>query len=303
MRRTIFIVFISLILVSCGSSYSVPRATLHVDITDENQFNILRSSLNKFLVQKGFTDLVKDEKMLELLEWRSKEHQGDAVSNTNSFIIDWIHRTRRSTNDELDLYVEIVDYSDFAIKKRFVNYPTSETEISNSPSLELNIYNSRPGGFSAEGHEFYKAIFSFIELNHNQPINIVFSPPETDQYEFYKNNFINFLAIAFWWLIVYMFSIAIFAVIVTKILERTKLTVITKRGIFVFFGTLLVTPLPFPAGIILSIMLPSILALPLIEADYVLRIQDYAIPSFIVSAIFCALLSIKLFKEKNSENT
>jgi len=287
---------------SCGSSYSVPRATLHIDVSDESQFNMLRDSISDFIMTKGFSDLGKDEEMLDLLEWSSKKHQGDAIAKSNNDQINRIHRTRRFKSEELELDVVIIDYSDPTIKKRFVNYPTSESGISDSPALELNIYNYRPGGFSIEGHKLYKEILSFVELNHSSQLKIIFSPPETDQSEFYKVTSINLIAGGLWWLIVYTISIGMFGFIIIKTLNRTKFTVFTKRVIFTFFGAILSTPLPFPAATIFVIVLPSVLALPAVGTDYFVRIQDFAIPSFIISVVFCLLISMYFIKGTKSEN-
>ncbi|MGS0496910.1 hypothetical protein ACU8V4_06750 [Pseudoalteromonas mariniglutinosa] len=303
MRSTVLIILLSIMLISCGSSYSVPRAALHIDVTDANQFNTLLGSIRDFLQAKDFADLGKDEEMLELLKWSSGKHKGDSIANTNNDQISRIHRTRRFKSEELELDVVIIDYSDLAIKKRFVNYPSSESVISDSPALELNIYNYRPRGFSIEGHKLYEEILSFIESNHNKPINIIFSPPETNQKEFYKVSAINFLTGGVWWLIVYTISIGIFGFIIIKTLNRTKFTVVNKRAIFALFGTILATPLPFPAATIFVIVLPSVMALPAIGSDYFSRIQTFAIPSFIVSAALCVLLSIYLIKGSKSENT
>jgi len=302
MRSTILIILLSIMLTSCGSSYSVPRATLHIDVNDASQFNILRDSVSDFLVAKGFVDLGKDEEMLDLLEWSSKKHEGDAIAKTNSDQINRIHRTRRFKSEELEMDVVIIDYSDPEIKKRFVNYTTSESEISDSPALELNIYNYRPGGFSIEGHKFYEEILLFIESNHNSHLNIIFSPPETNQGEFYKVTSINLLSSGLWWLIIYTISIGIFGFIIIKTLNRTKFSVVTKRAIFALLGTILSTPLPFPAATIFVIVLPSVLALPAIGSDYFVRIQDFAIPSFVVSAAFCVLISTYFIKGSKSEN-
>lgn len=92
MRNTVLTILLSIMLISCGSSYSVPRATLHIDVTDAEQFNILRDSISDFLMANGFADLGKDEEMLDLLEWSSKKHQGDAIAKTNSDQINRIHK-------------------------------------------------------------------------------------------------------------------------------------------------------------------------------------------------------------------
>lgn len=301
MRSTVLIILLSTILMSCGSSYSVPRATLHIDVTNADQFNMLRGSISDFLIAKGFTALGKDEEMLDLLEWSSKKQQ-DGIAKTNSNQINRIHRTRRFKSEELEIDVVIIDYSDPEIKKRFVNYPTSESKISDSPALELNIYNYRPGGFSTEGHKFYEELFSFMESNYYSPVNIIFSPPATNQSEFYKITAINLLISGLWWLIVYTISIGIFGVIIIKTLNHTKFAVSTRRAVFSLLGTILATPLPFPAATIFVIVLPSVIALPSLGSDYFLRIQGFAIPSFIVSATLCVLVSIYFIKGSKNEN-
>ena len=298
MRSKLLTTLLSIMLTSCGSSYSVPRATMHIDVLDAHQFHMIRDNISTFLITKGFADLGKDEEMLELLEWSSKKHQGDIVAKTKTDQINRIHRTRHFKSEDLEVDVMIIDYSDTAIKMRFVNYPTSETEITDSPTLELNIYNYRPGGFSIEAHEFYKEMHSFIESNHNGSIRTIFSPPETDQGEFYKTSAINLLVGALWWFIVYLVSIGIFGFVLIKFLNRTKLAVVTKRVIFSLFGTILATPLPFPAATIFVIVLPSVLAIRAIGSDYFIRIQEFAIPSFIISASLCVLVSIYFIKSQ-----
>lgn len=302
MRNTALITILSIVLISCGISYSVPRATLHIDLVSSNQMDMVRNDISSFLISKGFRDLGKDEEMLELLEWSSKQHEGDVIAKTNSDSINRIHRTRHFKNEDIEVDVMIIDYSDTAIKKRFVNYPTSETEITESPSIELNIYNYRPGGFSAEAHGFYNEMYSFIKSNYKVPIQTIFSPPATNQIEFYKTSVVNLLSGALWWLIVYLISISLFGFIIIKILNRTKLEISSKRVVFSLLGTIFATPLPFPAATIMVVVLPGVLAIPAIGSDYFVRIQDFAIPSFIISAALCFLISIYFINGRHSEN-
>lgn len=298
MRDKGLIILLSIITISCGISYSVPRATLHIDLANSNDIGMVRDEISAFLLSKGFEDLGIDEEMLDLVEWSSRRHKNDAIAKFNSAEIDRIHRTRNLKNEDLEIDVMMIDYSDPAIKKRFVNYPTSETEITDSPSIELNIYNHRPGGFSAKAHEFYKELYAFIESKYKGPIHTIFSPPATDQTEFYKTSAINIFTAAVWWLLVYLITISLFGFIIIKILNRTKFSINLKRAIFALLGTILATPLPFPAATIFVIVLPSVLALPAIGSDYFSRVQEFAMPSFIVSAILCLLISIRLVKER-----
>ena len=302
MRYPVLIITLSIMLLSCGISYSVPRATLHIDLIDANQMDMMRGQIGSFLTSKDFEDLGKDEEMLALLEWSSRKHGNDSVVKIDSDSISRIHRTRHFTNKVIEIDVMIIDYSDTTIKKRLVNYPASETEITDSPSIELNIYNYRPGGFSVEAHRFYEEMYSFLKSKSNAPIHTVFSPPATDQKEYYKISAVNLLSGALWWLVVYLMSISLVGFLMIKILNRTNLAVAYKRTAFALFGTILATPLPFPAATILVVILPSILAIPAIGSDYFVRIQNFAIPSFIVSAVLCVVISIYFIRGRKSES-
>lgn len=301
MRKILLLLLVSMMLASCGISYSVPRATIHIDLDGETHIDSVRSNVSSFLVSKGFEDLGKDEEMLELLEWSTKQHEGDAIARVNRDSIDRIHRTRHFKNEDIEVDVMIIDYSDIAVKERFVNYQNPETKITDSPSVELNIYNYRPGGFSSEAHIFYKELVSFITSNNLGEIRVIFTPPDTNETEFYKVRSINLLSSAIWWLVVYVASISIFGFIISKLLRRITLDIKFKRALFTLSCTILSTPLPFPAATILVIVLPSVLAIPAIGSDYFTRIQDFAIPSFIVSAFLCALISFYFIRDENNE--
>lgn len=300
-RFTALITFLSILLCSCGSSYSVPRATLHVDLAEASQLDGIISSISTFLSSNGFRDMGQDEEILALLEWSSKRHEGEDIARSNDDEIDLIHRTNRLKNESMDVDVTMIDYSDTTIKKRFANYPASETEITDAPSLEINIYNYRPGGFSPEAHRFYSKFHAFIETGNPGRVHTVFSPPETDQAEFYKTRAVNLLGGALWWLLVYSISISLFGFVLIWLLNRTRLGITYRRAVFVLLGTALATPLPFPAATLFVIILPSVLALPAIGSGYFSRIQDFAIPSFIVSCVFCILISAWLIRRKQSD--
>lgn len=306
MRKIIFIVMLSIALSSCGISYSVPRATLHIDLVKAGQMAESQNTISSFLILKGFVNLGKDEEMLALLERSSKRHEdgeyADTFAKINNRQINRINRTRRFNHEALQVDVEIVDYSDTSIKKRFANYPTAETKITDSPTLELNVYNYRPGGFSPEAHKLYSELFLFIKASSPGSIYAIFLPPKTNQAEFYKVRVINFVGAVLWWLFVYLIGISVFGFVVIKLLNGTKLSVIPKRTIFTLLGAALATPLPFPAATLFVIILPSVFAMSATSTDYFVSVQGYAIPSFIVSAIFCVLISCFAIRKDSAEN-
>lgn len=300
MRNTLAILIYSMLLVSCGSSYSVPRATIHVDLSENDSIDKMQETIVSYLEEKKFIDLGKDEEMLKLLEWSNTQHEGQLAENNNEQI-KRIHRTLHLKNESLDIDVILIDYSDPLVKERYVNYSSAVAEITNLPALEINIYNYRPGGFSKEGHRFFSETYKLVSSKYGNSAYVIFQPPETNDEEYYTTTLSNLISGAFWWLIVYSVSLGLFGFLIMKGLKRTRLPIIWKRAIFTIFGTLLATPLPFPAATIFVIVLPSVLALPAIGSDYFSRVSDFAIPSFLVSTVICFIISTRCIKEVRSD--
>ncbi len=299
MNKYILIVLGIFILTGCGESYTVPRATFHIDLNNPDEAKKLSLQMNEFLLSEGFEDLGIYEEMIDLLshngardEYNMKDIYDDQIQRTR-LERNYINRTRK-------IDVMITDYSDPELKKRYVNYPTSESTITDLPSLEVNIHNMRPGGFSADALLFYEKFHSLIKSKHDGDINIVFSPPKSDQKEFYRISAKNFIGKIFNWLVVFAVSITIFGLIIIKLLKLTKLNILQKRAIFGISGSILSTPLPFPIATIFTTLLPSVLAIPLIGSDYFSRIADVGIKSFLVCFSLCAILSVLLIKEKKT---
>lgn len=297
MYRIVFISLLSLHLISCVQSYIVPRATVHIDFPHPNNISEAKSKVETFLISKVFVDIGMDEEMLKLYKWSKSNEKSKSVNGLQDIQINRIYRTSTYKNKTLNIDVRIIDYSDITIKKRFVNYSNSESEVTDLPSLELNIYNYRPSGFSVQAHEFYHALISYVNSINNANPHVIFSPPETNQSEYYQVKIVNLILFAFWWGVTYSVSLYLFTTIVMKLASRVKLTTKFKRLLFIIFGTSLCTPLPFPFSIFSIISLPSIFAIPAIGSDYFSTVQAYAIPSFIVSFILCVLISIIRIKK------
>ena len=299
MNKYLLIVLGLFILTGCGESYSVPRATFHIDLKNAEDAKILAQQINEFLLSEGFADLGIYEEMINLLshsgareEYNMKEIYDDQIQR--------IRLERNYVNKSRKIDVQITDYSDPDLKKRYVNYPTSESAITGLPSLEVNIHNMRPGGFSADALKFYDKFTSLINSKYGGDIKIIFSPPKSDQKEFYRISTKNLLGRTFNWIVVFVLTIAIFGLIIIKLLKLTKLNIFQKRAIFSICGSILSTPLPFPVATILTTLLPSVFAIPAIGSDYFSRIADVGIKSFLICFSLCVLLSVILIKEKKT---
>jgi hypothetical protein len=263
---------------------------MHLNLRAPNDSTKASSEIGMFLTARGFSNLGKDEKMLELLAWSSAKHGED-----NSEQIRRINRETHFRNDSEEIDVTLVDYSDPITKRRYANYQSTGVKLTDTPALEINIYHFRPGGFGPKAHTLHNELKSFLTAKYGESIITIFKAPATNQPEYYKTTIVNLLASGVWWVAVFTVSLLLFGSVSRKLLKMTKLGVGSKRAVFTVVNSLLVTPLPFPAGFILTIILPSVLALPSIGTDYFTRIQSFAVPSFCVSLILCATISVFLF--------
>lgn len=290
--KFVFCILIVLVLCSCGISYKVPSATIQIALISADDVDPLRVSIGSYLISRGFEDQGKDEEMLKILEARSS--RTDLGSNNwVNFRIEQLNLTQRLSNDKLNLEITIIDYSNVQAKKRHLKYNTEETPVTDGPSLEIGLLNHRPGGFSKNAFSFYNDLISVLEKTYEGEIRIIFSPPPTNQREYFRIEIINFISGIVWWFVVFSISISLFGFGIRLLLKKVKLSILSKLLIFTFFGTILSTPLPFPAATILIVLLPSVFAIPSIGTDYFVRVFDFAIPSFSVSALLCTALAFK----------
>lgn len=294
MAKIIALLAITLSLVACGISYGVPRSTMHLDLKRASDLANVVDEIDSFLRSRGFEKLGKDTKMLEFLESTDAKH--------NEFVLEMLRREMRFKNRAENIEVVLIDYSEPKIKKRHTNYPSAQVEPTDTPALEINIYHHRPGGFGPKAHLLHSELNSYLRAKYAGHLITIFEPPATNQAEYYKVTTVNLVSSAVWWVVVFGLSLLLFGTVSRKLLNRTQLGLIPKRAAFTLISSLLVTPLPFPTGFIFTVVLPSVLALPSIGTDYFSRIQSYALPSFGVSILLCAAISVFLFKSNATKN-
>jgi hypothetical protein len=291
----------SFTLLSCGTSYVVPRAIIHVEV--QNLDNV-QQTLTDFLLTKEFNERLVDNKLEKLLAEKHKDTSAEQ-SNPNDYLLKRKYLIRRFKNDILDLSVEFIDYSDPKIKSRFVNYENTLNPISEQPILEINIYNYRPGGFSPEAHLFFSDLKNVVDKHYPKSSYIVFPPPRTNHSEYYSTKLVNFMALAFWWLVAFGIYVSFSGFIALQIIKRTrlsKLSTVTQRILFIVPNVALATPLPIGGVAIMFLYLPSMFAWPDIGNGYFTQMSMFVVPSFIASTVICCWLSTRYFKSQSTRS-
>ena len=191
MLRIVFLLIMSFLLVSCMQSYTVPRATIHLQTQDPSEIELVKNTVDKFLLERGFVNKGIDEHMLELFTRSSGNH------NENQFQINHIEKLKKTIHYEnkgLDMRVQTLDFSSLEFKKKHVQYEYSKVTIEDKPAVELNIYNSRPGGFSIKALDLYNDLINSKSITDISEVVVIYSPPPNNQREFYTFKVFNVLS-------------------------------------------------------------------------------------------------------------
>jgi hypothetical protein len=294
MHRIIFVLALSFCLMSCVQSYTVPRATIHLQVLENSNIESVKHALDKFLVKKQFINNGIDEHTLSVFTRISNGQ------NKNQFQIDHIEKIKKTIsykNESLDVRVQSVDFSNLDFKKKHTQYEYSEITISDKPALELNIYNSRPGGFSTEAFDFYNELMTSTEITDTSDIIVIYSPPKTNQKEFYTFKVLNILSLSMWWTGCFLLFALIFMAATKRVIKGSNLANNTKKGLFIIGGVTLFTPFPFPLSMFGIFFLPSLFAVSEIGSDYFWKLQPIIIPSYFFSLLLFFFIARKIFKD------
>ena len=301
MRRTIASVVVALLFCSCGISYSVSSATVHVELLEAKDADTVKLLIHDYLIGNDFRDMGHDEEMIDFLE-RVISRTDASAEEWQYSRIDLLRLTRSYENDNENLKVDVIDFSDVETKKRHGRRIDGEAKSNDVPILKLKILNYRPGGFSPEAHRFFQDFTVFLSQNYAGEILTIREPPPTDAFEYYKTMAINGATWVGWWLLIFVGSIAVIGVLMVKVLGRLGFGVAAKRIALILIGPILTTPLPFPAATIFVILLPSVFAIPAIGTDYFARIADFAVPSAAASLLLSIVFAFWFIRGSKRSN-
>jgi hypothetical protein len=132
-------------LAGCGEGYVDEPARLNViGMTDDSKKQQLLDNVATFLRKEGFEDFGRYDEMIALIQ---QDHAMPTKVREDELAR--LNRERTFLNDPLHLRIIWADYSVAApAELALLRYTAS------FPFIEINIYEERPGGFSAEGQRF-----------------------------------------------------------------------------------------------------------------------------------------------------
>jgi hypothetical protein len=275
------------VLGGCGEGYRIDSACLNVtDVTDESKQQLL-ASVSRFLAGEGFEDLGKYEEMIALIQ---QDHAMPASARQEELAR--LNRERTFLSDPHHLRIVWADYSNAApVDYRLLGYKPSSDRF-----IELNVYEERPGGFSADGIRFYERFLSALQKQFGASVVVVKTPPPTNESEYRRITLVNEIGAVVGWLIAALVGLLLTGILSVYLLNRLKTSTMARRLIFVLVNTWLVAPLPFPGGYIFVFPGPNLIAFPWTDWDFYSKVASYARVSFPCALVLCALISVLLFR-------
>jgi len=252
------------------------------------QFNFVVSDLMKI---SEFEDLGRDDEMIDLLRFSESKSGLNGLNNSS---IERLQNEYTYLNRKRGLTVVISDFRDTRRDRQ-----SSKYAMPSGPYLEISIYESRPGGFSAFGQQFVSGFKSELVARFGDAVIQVTPTPPTNDAEYWRVTTINMVAGAIGWSIAFGVGLLITSPISFYALRKLPVRTGVKRAAFTLVSTWLVTPMPFPAASILVIALPHVFAAPWTDLDYYEQVKNMALYSFPISMIFCAIISVRVFRRSD----
>ena len=270
-------------LSSCGEGYVIEPAIITVSETSDASKSQLLATVSSFLKEEGFDDLGRSDQMIALL-------QQQPASKANAELMGRFTRLITFLTPAEDLRVEWMDYVDTAPPKDLLHYvPASEHFV------ELTILESRPGGFSARGKQFFDRFLSVLREDYGGSVVVAREPPPNDEATYRRITIGNTIASGFWLSFTALISLLITGSLSVYVLKRTPLSPLARRIIFATVNFWLVAPMPVPATIMV-IPAPNIFLFPWTDLGYYHHIARFAVWSLSCTLLLCAAVSMLLFR-------
>ena len=274
------------VLGGCGVGYRVEPARLNVIVTTEDSKAQLWNTASNFLEQEGFENFGRYDGMSSLIQ-QSPMPKADKEEQLAR-----LNRERTFLNTPRNLRIVWSDYANADIPKSSLPYTPSSNSF-----VEINVYEERPGGFSADGLKFYGRFLAALQMQYGASVVVVNEPPPTDDAEHYRITIVNTIGEIVGWFIAFFVPFVFTGLLSNYLLRHLNLPRAVRRIIFSVVNTWLVAPLPFQGGFIFVIPLPNLFAFPWTDSNFYAHAASYAAVSFPCALALCALASVFLIKD------
>lgn len=271
-------------LSACGEGYVVEPGRVGLNVDGQASRDHTFEEVSRLLKSEGFGDLGRSDEMIDLIK------DGSMAADLKEQQIARLLREYTYLNDKRGLRVVVTDYSrtDMAT----VQLPYSAPYKS---FLELAVYESRPGGFSPEGHGFFKKILASLQTTLPRNVAIISEPPPTDDAEFKRINLTNRVSAVIAWCVALSLSVLFIGLPTYFVTKKLPVPIAAKRLLFTLLCAWLVTPVPLPAALTV-IPGPNIFLFPWSDLTYYKEWGWFVPASLVITLIVCAAIAIRGFR-------
>lgn len=275
-------------LATCGVSYEIVRARLTIENVQADSVSAVTTAAGGFLVDEGFEDLGKYKEMISLIQSDTSMPEGLKREQLAR-----LERERTYLDERHHLRVVVSDFSTGVPPEIRLTYSRLSDHF-----VQLDVSDERPGGFGSYGLSFYERFLWRLKQKYGDSVRVVAAPPPTNEAEYRRVTTANTIAAALGWSLAFALPLLITGTVSYYVLRGLRIPGLLKQIIFVAVNTWLDAPLPFPAAFIFVMPAPNLFAFPWTSMDYYSRVSSYAVLSFPIALLLCAVISVFLFRKE-----
>jgi len=272
-------------LSSCFTSgYKMPRAIIHIDLSDSVSSKVIIDQVAGHLDSLGFVDSrIYYEELRMVRNKVPAAEMKERLAKMRERLAGSRYQVKNFKLPDSKIKVSLVSYDFGADRSRISTY----ADVA-KPVIEINIYERQPGGFSGSGIVLFENMNSFLQDDLNLSARTIQEPKPQDPKVARDHNYKTILEALIVWSVVFMFSFVIFGFIINLILNKLPVRESLKGIYFIILGTLIISPMPTPVAITF-LLLPNIVLFPWFSyLSYYQQIPEYAACSFLATAALCA---------------
>jgi hypothetical protein len=270
---------------ACGEGYVLKPAILNVTGTTDRSKEQLLTVVSGLLKQEGFEDFGRYDAMISLIQ------HGEMPESARTQELARLNRERTFLKDPSHLRIVWADYTSGEVPKGAIRYSPPSSHF-----IEISISEERPGGFSADGHLFYRRFLAALQQQYGTSVVVVQEPPPTDEAEYRRITVNHLIMGTINWLIAFSLTFLLTGFLSYRLLRKRGLSRTIKQLIFVMVNSWLIAPMPFQGGFIFVFLGPNLFAFPWMYTEYYRHFSSFAAVSFPCAALLCGLVSLFLFK-------
>ncbi len=284
MKTLCIALLLPIMLSACGEGYVLEPGRICLNVDGQASRDRVFEEVSRLLKGEGFEDLGSDDEMIDLIKG------GSMTADLKDERITRLRREYTYLNDKRGLRVVVTDYSGTDLTTVQLPYRAPFKSF-----LELAVYESRPGGFSPDGHVFFRKILTNLQTTLPSDVAIISEPPPTDEAEYRRISSINRVSAILSWCVALSLSLLLIGFPTYLVTKKLPVSLATKRVLFTLLCAWLVTPVPLPAALTV-IPGPNIFLFPWIDVNYYKQWGWFVPGSLVVTLIMCAAIAILGFR-------